>query len=47
VAASGWSTTGAASSQGVQIAMEEVRAEFKLETTPEPSKAFDWRFVQK
>ena len=47
MAASGWSTTGAASSQGVQIAMEEIRAEFKLETTPEPSKAFDWRFVQK
>jgi ABC-type nitrate/sulfonate/bicarbonate transport system substrate-binding protein len=46
MAASGWSTTGAASSQGVQIAMEEIRAEFKLETTPEPSKAFDWRFVQ-
>ncbi len=47
MAASGWSTTGAASSQGVQTAMEEIRAEFKLETTPEPSKAFDWGFVQK
>jgi ABC-type nitrate/sulfonate/bicarbonate transport system substrate-binding protein len=47
MAASGWSTTGAASSQGVHIAVQEIRAEFKLETTPEPSKAFDWRFVQK
>ena len=47
MAASGWSTTGAASSQGVQITMEEIRAEFKLETPPEPSQAFDWRFVQK
>ncbi len=47
MAASSWSTTGAASLPGVQIAMEEIRAEFKLDTTPEPSKAFDWSFVQK
>jgi ABC-type nitrate/sulfonate/bicarbonate transport system substrate-binding protein len=47
MAASSWSTTGAASLPGVQIAMEEIRTEFKLDTTPEPSKAFDWSFVQK
>jgi len=47
MAASSWSTTGAANLAGVQIAMEEIRAEFKLDTPPEPSKAFDWSFVQK
>jgi hypothetical protein len=47
MAASSWSTTGAASSQGVQIAMEEIRAEFKIDVLPEASKAFDWTFVQK
>jgi len=47
MAASGWSSTGAASSQGLQIAMEEIRAEFHLERAPDPAKAFDWSFVQK
>jgi ABC-type nitrate/sulfonate/bicarbonate transport system substrate-binding protein len=47
MAASGWSNTGAASSQGLQIAMEEIRAEFKLDSAPDPARAFDWSFVQK
>ena len=47
MAVSGWSNTGAASAQGIQIAMEEIRAEFKLETAPDPARAFDWSFVQR
>jgi NitT/TauT family transport system substrate-binding protein len=47
MAASGWSNTGAANPQGLRIAMEEIRAELKLESPPEPSRAFDFSFVQK
>ena len=47
MAASSWSNSGAASAQGIQIAMEEIRAELKLEAPPDPSRAFDWSFVQK
>jgi ABC-type nitrate/sulfonate/bicarbonate transport system substrate-binding protein len=47
MAASSWSTTGVASRQGIQVAMEEIRAEFKLDAAPEPSRAFDWSFVQR
>lgn len=47
MAASSWSTSGTASAQGIQIAMEEIRAELKLEAPPDPAKAFDWSFVQK
>jgi hypothetical protein len=47
MASSSWSATGVASAQGLQIAMEEIRAELKLEAAPDPSRAFDWSFVQK
>jgi ABC-type nitrate/sulfonate/bicarbonate transport system substrate-binding protein len=47
MAVSGWSNTGVASAQGLQLAMEEIRAEFKLDSVPDPAKAFDWSFVQK
>lgn len=47
MAASSWSNSGAASPQGIQIAMEEIRAELKLEAPPDPSRAFEWSFVQK
>lgn len=47
MAVSSWSTTGVASAQGLQIAMEEIRAEMKLDPAPEPSQAFDWSFVRK
>ena len=47
MAAASWSTSGAASPQGIQIAMEEIRAELKLEAPPDPSKAFEWSFVQR
>ena len=42
-----WSNSGAASPQGIQIAMEEIRAELKLEAPPDPSRAFEWSFVQR
>jgi ABC-type nitrate/sulfonate/bicarbonate transport system substrate-binding protein len=47
MAVSGWSSNGVASPQGLRIAMEEIRAELKLDTPPDPAKAFDFRFVQK
>ena len=42
-----WSNSGAANPQGIQLAMEEIKMEQKLDTLPDPSKAFDWRFVQR
>ena len=47
MAVSSWSNTGAASPQGIQIALEEIRTEFKLDAAPDPAKAFDWTFVQR
>ena len=47
MAVSSWSSNGVASSQGLQIAMDEIRAELKLDAPPDPAKAFDFRFVQK
>ena len=32
---------------GLQIAMEEIRAELKLEAAPDASRAFDWSFVRR
>ena len=42
-----WSNSGAANPQGIQLAMEEIKMEQKLDTLPDPSKAFDWSFVQR
>jgi NitT/TauT family transport system substrate-binding protein len=47
MAASSWSNTGAASTAGLQVAMEEIRSELKLEAPPDAAKAFEWSFVQK
>ena len=47
MAVTSWSNTGAANPQGVQIAMEEIKIEQKLETLPDSAKAFDWSFVQR
>jgi len=47
MAAASWSNSGAASLQGIQSAMEEIRAELKLEAPPDPSRAFEWSFVQR
>jgi NitT/TauT family transport system substrate-binding protein len=47
MALSSWSNSGAASAQGIQIAMEEIRVELKMEAPPDPAKAFEWSFVQK
>jgi ABC-type nitrate/sulfonate/bicarbonate transport system substrate-binding protein len=47
MAASSWSSNGVASAQGIQIALEEIRSELKLEAVPDAARAFDFRFVQK
>jgi NitT/TauT family transport system substrate-binding protein len=47
MAVSSWSNNGAATPQSVQIAMEEIKTEQKLDATPDPAKAFDWSFVRK
>jgi len=47
LASASWSITGAASSQGVQLAMEEIKEEMKLDALPDASRAFDWSFVQR
>lgn len=41
------SNTGAANSQRIQIAMEEIKMEEKLKTLPDAARAFDWSFAQK
>ena len=46
MAVTGWSDSGAAHPKGVQIAMEEIKLEQKLDVLPDPAKAFDWSFVQ-
>ena len=38
MAVASWSSTGAASTQGIQIAMEEIQAEQKLNVTPDPAE---------
>ena len=47
MAVNSWSDTGAAHPQGVQIAMEEIKMEQKLDALPDPAKAFDWSFVKR
>ena len=47
MAATSWSNSGAANPQGVQLAMEEIKMAHKLATLPDPSRAFDWSFVQR
>jgi len=46
MAGASWSSTGVASPEGLQIAMEEIRVELKLDALPDSSKAFDWSFVK-
>ena len=47
MAATSWSNSGAANPQGVQLAMEEIKMAHKLAALPDPSRAFDWSFVQR
>ena len=47
MAATRWSNSGAANPQGIQLAMEEIKMEQKLDTLPDSAKAFDWSFVQR
>lgn len=47
LAVTSWSNSGTPNPQAVQTAMEEIKTEQKLDALPDPSKAFDWSFVQK
>jgi ABC-type nitrate/sulfonate/bicarbonate transport system substrate-binding protein len=47
MAVSGWSSNGAASPKGLQIVMQEIRSELKLDAVPDPARAFDFSFVRK
>jgi len=42
-----WSSTGAPNPQALSVAMEEVKADLKLERAPHPNEAFEWGFVQR
>lgn len=46
MAMSGWSNNGVADRKGLQIVMEEIRSELKLDAPPDPVRAFDFSFVQ-
>ena len=46
MAASGWSSTGMPSPEGLQTAMDEIRAELKLQAPPDATRAFDFTFVK-
>lgn len=47
MAVSSWSNSGATNPEAIQIAMDEIKSELKLEAPLDPAKAFDWSFVQK
>jgi ABC-type nitrate/sulfonate/bicarbonate transport system substrate-binding protein len=47
MAASSWSNSGAASPESIQVAMDEIKTEQKLDASPDSSKAFEWGFVQR
>jgi hypothetical protein len=47
MAVTSWSNSGAATSQTIRLAMEEIKTEQKLDVLPDPFKAFDWTFVQR
>jgi hypothetical protein len=47
MAVKGWSDSGAANPQGIQIAMEEIQMEQHLKMLPDSAVAFDWSFVQR
>jgi len=41
------SNSGAASLQSIHVALDEIKTDQKLDVSPDPSKAFEWSFVQK
>ena len=47
MAASSRSNSGAASLQSIHVALDEIKTDQKLDVSPDPSKAFEWSFVQK
>jgi hypothetical protein len=47
MAVTSWSNSGAATPKSVQVAMEDIKTEQKLDVLPDPSKAFEWTFVRR
>jgi ABC-type nitrate/sulfonate/bicarbonate transport system substrate-binding protein len=47
MAVESWSDTGESNATSVQIAMDEIKTELKLDSAPDPSRAFDWSFVRR
>jgi len=46
MAVGSWSDTGESNATSMQIAMDEIKTELKLDAAPDPSRAFDWSFVR-
>ena len=42
-----WSDSGVPSPEALKVAMEEVKRELKFDSPADPSRAFEWSFVQK
>jgi len=47
MAASSCQTAVQPALQSIQVALDEIKTEEKLDVSPNPSKAFEWSFVQK
>jgi ABC-type nitrate/sulfonate/bicarbonate transport system substrate-binding protein len=47
MAVGSWSDSGESNATSVRIVMNEIKTELKLDSAPEPSRAFDWSFVKK
>jgi NitT/TauT family transport system substrate-binding protein len=47
MAVGSWSDSGKPEANSVQSVMEEIKTELKLDSAPDPARAFDWSFVKK
>lgn len=47
MAVGSWSDSGEPTESSVKSVMEEIKTELKLDSAPDPSRAFDWSFVKR
>jgi NitT/TauT family transport system substrate-binding protein len=47
MAVNSWSDSGEPNANSVRSVMDEIKTELKLDSVPDPSRAFDWSFVKK
>jgi NitT/TauT family transport system substrate-binding protein len=47
MAVGSWSDNGESDAASVRMVMDEIKTELKLDSSPDPSRAFDWSFVKK